>query len=438
MAKGPLLAEIPYRQIVWKLTASAAVIAIAAACSPIGGKKSARKHLAAPVVAPKPPRQALKPNNPLHVATAYWAGQYQKKPNDPDAALNYARNLKAMGSKDRALAVLKRAHAQYPSNPDMASEYGRLVLETGQVQLALRILKKAVKPGGKTDWRVLSAQGTAYAKLGKHAEAQKYFTAALRKNPNSPNVNNNLALSYAMSGSADKAETLLRQTIASGNDTPRLRQNLALVLGLQHKFKEAQQVASVDLAQDKAAQNMTFLRSMVRGQAVAQATPPQLASGTKAKPPARMAGAAANPQLAAAQPPAPLRRPPASQKTAQAPQLSSHSLPLPWRTRSRKAPAAAPTRIASTRTVPLPEPKPDRPAGDTKPTPPAATPLPQRKSAERIASAAAARKPRMQTVAALTAKPKPKVSAWRARVTPERVERTERKASRSLLYPELD
>lgn len=438
MANWPRMAGSACLPIFWKLTTSAAVIAVAAACSPLS-KMGARKHLAAPAVAPKPPRKALKPTNPLHIATAYWAGQYKKKPNDPIPALNYARNLKAMGSRDRAMSVLKRAHGQFPAHAEIASDYGRLVLATGNVHLALRVLKSAEKPGGKTDWRVLSAKGTAYAKLGKHAEAQQYFKGALQQNPKSPNVSNNLALSYAMSGSPDKAENLLRRTIKSGQDTPRLRQNLALVLGLQHKFTEAQQVASLDLSKDKASQNMAYLRKMVRAPSLAQTAQRQIAEVEKPAP-LQLARAQKKPQkMATTQTPMPLRRPVVGKTPDAARHFSSRTMPLPWRTRSRKPSVMAETHIASAETVPLPTPKPEHPAPGGKAATPA--PLPTRKSVAPVARARP-KKPTLQAAAAHQRQPLPKVSGWQARKAPKEQAKQEKRAirtsSRNLLYPGLD
>jgi len=43
-------------------------------------------------------------------ATDYWGKAYAKSPRELEPALNYARNLKAMGEKRRALAEIGRAH----------------------------------------------------------------------------------------------------------------------------------------------------------------------------------------------------------------------------------------------------------------------------------------------------------------------------------------
>ena len=49
-------------------------------------------------------------------ATAQWAKAYAKKPQDPKLALGYARALRAVGSKDRAMQVLQTAFQRSPNN----------------------------------------------------------------------------------------------------------------------------------------------------------------------------------------------------------------------------------------------------------------------------------------------------------------------------------
>ena len=51
--------------------------------------------------------------------------------------------------------------------------------------------------------------------------------------------------------------------MASGPDDKRVRQNLALVLGVQGKFDEARKIASTDLPEADAKSNMAYLKSML-------------------------------------------------------------------------------------------------------------------------------------------------------------------------------
>jgi Flp pilus assembly protein TadD len=61
--------------------------------------------------------------------------------------------------------------------------------------------------------------------------------------PGEPQVLNNLGLS-ALTGDLDEAEQTLRQALASPKATFKMRQNLAMVLGLQGKGAEAKRVSS--------------------------------------------------------------------------------------------------------------------------------------------------------------------------------------------------
>src|SRR3972149_11096734 len=179
-------------------------------------------------------------------AISQWSAAYAKKPQDPKMALGYAMALRATGSRDRAVDILIAGSRANPDNAEIAAELGRLALDMGRLDIARQTLKVAEAQGVR-DWKTLSAQGTLRAKQGQHAEAQQYYLAALQEQPDAVSVINNLALSYALDGKADKSEALLRQAVASGHDDKRVRQNLALGLGLPGKFEEARQAAPVDI-----------------------------------------------------------------------------------------------------------------------------------------------------------------------------------------------
>jgi Flp pilus assembly protein TadD len=198
----------------------------------------------------------------LQKATAYWGQQYVKNPSDLKNALSYAKNLKAMGQKQEAFAVLQQAASVHDNDRELASEYGRLALELGQVAIARTMLEIADDPV-KPDWRVLSARGAVLAKSGKAGEAITFLERARTLAPEQTSVLNNLAMAYIMSGEPQKAEPLLRQASTAAATQPRIRQNLALALGLQGKYDESTRTAAQDVASDKAAANTALLRKMV-------------------------------------------------------------------------------------------------------------------------------------------------------------------------------
>lgn len=207
------------------------------------------------------------PQDSLAAATAYWGEEFSKKPTELEPALAYAKNLKAMGRKKQALAVLQQAAVYHGDKPELAGEYGRLALGLGQVKIAEKVLAQADNPA-KPDWRVISARGTAMAKQGRYKEAIPFFERALAHAPEHPSVLNNLAMAHAMGGDPVKAEGLLREAVAHGGDSKRVRQNLALVLGLQGRYDESAKEGSKDLPIQSAAADTAQLRKLVKLDAV--------------------------------------------------------------------------------------------------------------------------------------------------------------------------
>jgi Flp pilus assembly protein TadD len=203
------------------------------------------------------------PKNELAVATEYWGKKFAENPTKLESALSYAKNLKALGRKRQALAVLQQAAVYHGDKRELAGEYGRLALSLGHVKIAEKVLAQA-DSASDPDWRVISARGTALAKQGRYRDSVPFFERALVLAPNHPSVLNNLAMAQAMAGDAPQAEGLLRQAVAQGGNTKRVRQNLALVLGLQGRYDESASVGAQDQAPTAAAADTAALRKLVK------------------------------------------------------------------------------------------------------------------------------------------------------------------------------
>ena len=161
-----------------------------------------------------------------------WAERYRADPNDAEAAVKYARRLRADGQRPQALAVLERASLQHPKHRGVLAAYGRALADAGDYERALDVLDQA-QPPDAPDWRILSVQGAALDQMGRHEEAQRYYATALRIAPDEPSVLSNLGLSYALSKDLVRAEATLRRAASQSRIDPTVRQNLALVMGLQ-------------------------------------------------------------------------------------------------------------------------------------------------------------------------------------------------------------
>ena len=196
-----------------------------------------------------------------HDLQAYGA-QYRADPSNVEAALRYGQALRATGQDAQAVAVLEELSMKNPNNKVVLGEYGRALADAGQYQQALTVLDRAHTPE-LPDWHILSAQGAVLDQLGRHQEAQRYYLTALKIAPNEPSVLSNLGLSYALSKDLKDAEATLRLAAAQHAADPRVRQNLALVVGLEGRFGEAEQIARADLPPDQAAANVAYLRQML-------------------------------------------------------------------------------------------------------------------------------------------------------------------------------
>lgn len=191
-----------------------------------------------------------------------WGARYRQNQKDPEAAIRYAQALRATGQRSQAAAVLEQAAIYHPKNTAVLGAYGRALADVGSFQQALDVLGRAHTPD-QPDWRIISAQGAVLDQMGRHDEAQRYYSSALKIMPDEPSVLSNLGLSYALSKNLRKAEETLRRANERPDAAPRVRQNLALVVGLQGRFAEAEAIARGDLSPDEAAANVAYLRQML-------------------------------------------------------------------------------------------------------------------------------------------------------------------------------
>ena len=184
-----------------------------------------------------------------------------------------ARRLSVQQTASRVL--LEQASLAHPGNKPLLAAYGRALADNGNFKQAFDVLSRAHTPDNP-DWRVLSVQGTALDQMGKHAEARGYYASALRIAPDEPSVLSNLGMSYVLSRDLPKAEETLRKAQATGRADARVRQNLALAVGLQGRFAEAETIARADLPPDEAAANVAYLKQML-----ARKDNPRTAAGSK-------------------------------------------------------------------------------------------------------------------------------------------------------------
>jgi Flp pilus assembly protein TadD len=208
---------------------------------------------------------------PRHEVDTY-RDRFRANPKDVDAALQYGKALRAAGQQSQAVAVLEQATIASPGDRALLAGYGRALADNGNFQQALDTLSRAHSPDDP-DWRILSAQGTVLDQLGRHDEARQYYSSALKIAPDEPSVLSNLGLSYVLSKDLPKAEETLRRANGRADADPRVRLNLALVVGLQGRLAEAETIAKADRPADEAAANVAALKRLLSRKEHAESKP---------------------------------------------------------------------------------------------------------------------------------------------------------------------
>jgi Flp pilus assembly protein TadD len=195
---------------------------------------------------------------------AELARKWEAKPADISSGLAYANALESIGNTEQQLAVYQQLVQRNPGNGRLASLYGRKLVAVGRSAEAIPVLESAGHSKA-ADWRVHSALGSAYDQEGLYQKARAQYEEALALDPQNLSVLNNLGMSYALEGNLKQAEATLRQADAlpRSKSEPRIRQNLALVVGLQGRFDEASRLARQDLPPEQVEANMAYLQKML-------------------------------------------------------------------------------------------------------------------------------------------------------------------------------
>ena len=239
--------------------ARAAALAAAVACASLLGACQKINDVTGSITRSQPA-----PSDPegLRRYTEDLGRRYDAKPGDKAIVLRYARALRATGQVVQATAVLQRAAATSPNDLEILGAYGKSLSDSGRLQEAASVLERSHTPE-RPNWSIYSAQGSVADKLGEHQTAQNYYNAALQIAPGEPSILSNLGLSYALTKQLPLAEQTLRQAASHPRADSRVRQNLALILALEGKFAEAEQVEREVLPPQEAASNVAQIRQMI-------------------------------------------------------------------------------------------------------------------------------------------------------------------------------
>ena len=253
-------------------------LVIAASSLVLGACTTSAPVLEGPVdLASEEQKVAAERADPLTRAR-FWAGEYEKEPENIETAKYFAKALREIESHDRVIQVASDTLILYPADYEMLMLLGRSYLSLGKPEPAAQSFGRAIQvDNSRAD--AFAALGLSYDKAGQHQYAQRAYTRALDIDPNRTSTLTNYGLSQALSGNIDGAESALRRAASNSDADSRVRQNLALVLGLQGKFDEMKSVDNAAPA-DVMKQNAEVLQRMIEREipATSQAESTKLAN----------------------------------------------------------------------------------------------------------------------------------------------------------------
>ena len=196
--------------------------------------------------------------------SVFWASEQQADPTDAVAGVKLAQALRELGRYDQAAEAAQATLTLQPNNLDALLELGRAHIARGQAFYGVAPLEQA-RDLAPRDWRPYSLLGVAYEQVRRTDDARAAWNQALALSPDNPDVLTNAATAALTHGDAPGAETLLRRAVAQPTASAKVRQNLAMVLGLQGKMGEAEQILRRELPPEQAEQNLQWLRSRSTG-----------------------------------------------------------------------------------------------------------------------------------------------------------------------------
>ncbi len=196
---------------------------------------------------------------------AQLAARFEANRKDKYAAINFAAALRSAGQSKQAIAVLEVSLATNKNDPDVDIAYAKALAADGRFEQALNVINNTIRPENP-NWNALSVKGAILDQMGQNQQARALYNQAMVLAPNEASIEANLGLSFSITGDLERAEIHLKRALQKRGANSRIRQNLALVIGLQGRFDEARAIYLAELPPDQVETNMAYIRALLTQQ----------------------------------------------------------------------------------------------------------------------------------------------------------------------------
>ena len=163
----------------------------------------------------------------------------------PDKVLAEAQKALSKGQTDKAIGLAEGLVAANPREASYRALLGQAYLRAGRFESAAQSLNDAMKLGDNSAKTALSL-ALANAGAGKNREAVAILDDWRDAIPAA-----DLGLAYALAGESNRGVAILSDALRGGDNTPKLRQNLAYAYALDGRWKEARVMAAQDVPADQ-------------------------------------------------------------------------------------------------------------------------------------------------------------------------------------------
>jgi len=177
-------------------------------------------------------------------SSALTGSLYARTP-DAAASARQAQNALAKGKRDKAVAWAEQAVAVAPDNEGYRATLGSAYLNAGRFVSAAAAFGDAVALGD-TSPRTMLSLALAQIGAGRLGEALAVLDSA-----NDTIAPADLGLAYALAGDPQRGAAILTDAIRNGENTPKVRQNLAYTLAIGGDWRQARIMASMDIPAEK-------------------------------------------------------------------------------------------------------------------------------------------------------------------------------------------
>ena len=160
---------------------------------------------------------------------------------DAAKAAKQAQALVAKGQPAKAIPLLEAAVAASPNDAALRAQLGHAYLKAGRFASAASALGDAMTLGDNTA-RTALALALAQAASGRSQAAVGLLDDWRDAIPAS-----DLGLALALSGEPGRGAAILADALRGGENTPKLRQNLAYAYALDGRWREARLMVQVDV-----------------------------------------------------------------------------------------------------------------------------------------------------------------------------------------------